>query len=125
MWPANVADRTSSVHVSAAGPGDLFVFRRSAVSTSKVTGHIGILLEAPRPLADDPRVYVARIVDSTRTPHGDDTRVDDPDGGFGYGTMVFVTDATGETIAYGWQGLRSHRHHHYLPTRVLYARLHG
>jgi hypothetical protein len=107
-------------HVSEARPGDLFVFLRSALSTSPVSGHIGFLIERPRPVPGQPLLYEARIVDSTSAPHLDDTRDGYTTTGFGFGTMLFVTDDSGETIAYGWHGTRSGG---YMPTRILFGRV--
>lgn len=109
-------------HVSHARPGDLFAWLRSPASTSKVTGHVGFFVETPRPLDAYPNVYVARIVDATSLPHGDDTRDYDGEGGFGFGTMLFATDAKGETIGYGWHGYRS-LEWGFMPARVIYGRV--
>lgn len=46
----------------------------------------------------------------------------DGDGGFGFGTLLFVTDETGETIAYGWHGERS-LEWGFMPARVIYGRV--
>lgn len=107
-------------HVSEARPGDLFAFPRSPLSTSPITGHVGFFVEAPWPVPGVERAWAARIVDSTRTPHQDDTRSADGVGGFGFGTMMFVNDESGKTIAYGWYGTRSRG---YMPTHVVYGRV--
>ncbi len=109
-------------HVSDARPGDVFAWLRSPASRSHVTGHVGFFADTPTPLEDYPHIYVARIVDSTRLPHGDDTRSRDGVGGFGFGTMLFLTDDTGETVAYGWHGLRS-LEWGFMPARVIYGRV--
>jgi hypothetical protein len=110
-------------HVSDARPGDVFSWLRSPASKSPVTGHVGFFVEQPQPLPDYPEIYAARIVDSTRLPHGEDTRARDGEGGFGFGTMLFLTDAdTGETIAYGWHGVRS-LEWGFMPARVIYGRV--
>ena len=109
-------------HVSQARPGDLFAWLRSPASKSKITGHVGFFVEQPVPLTDHPHIYIARIADATGLPHGDDTRPRDGDGGFGFGTMLFVTDDTGETIAYGWHGLNSLKWG-FMPARVIYGRV--
>ncbi|MCG8421481.1 MAG: hypothetical protein MJE77_26480 [Proteobacteria bacterium] len=107
-------------HVSDARAGDLFAFPRSPLSTSRVTGHVGFFIEKPWPVPGVERAWAARIVDSTKTPHQDDTRSADGDGGFGFGTMMFVNDESGKTIAYGWYGTDSRG---YMPTHVAYARV--
>jgi hypothetical protein len=106
-------------HVSEARPGDLFAFPRSPVSTSPVTGHVGFLVEAPHPVPGVQGMYEARVVDSTSYPHQDDSRGDSVTG-FGFGTMVFLTDDRGEAIAYGWYGVQSRG---FLPTRIIFGRI--
>jgi hypothetical protein len=93
--------------VSEARPGDVFSWLRSPVSKSKISGHVGFLVSKPVPLPSDPNMYVARVVDATSNPHGDDTRARDSGGGFGFGTLLFATDDEGKTIAYGWHGVKS------------------
>jgi len=107
-------------HVSDARAGDLFAFPRSPVSTSPITGHVGVFIERPWPVDGLEDAWAARILDATRLPHQDDTRSRDGDGGFGFGTMMFVNDETGKTIAYGWFGTQSSG---YMPTHVAYGRV--
>jgi hypothetical protein len=109
-------------NVAEVRAGDVFAWLRSPASVSKVTGHVGFFVEQPVPLEQHPHIYMARIVDSTRLPHGGDTRTDDGIGGFGFGTMLFVTNADGETIAYGWHGLDSLAWG-FMPARVIYGRV--
>lgn len=93
--------------VAHARPGDVFAFRRAAISSSRITGHVGILVSRPVEVAGWPGVWVAQIADSTRILHGDDTRAEDGDGGFGMGTMAFATDQVGRVYGYGWHGADS------------------
>jgi hypothetical protein len=93
--------------VSEARPGDVFSWLRSPASKSKISGHVGFLVSQPTPLPNAPHLYVARIVDATSLPHGQDTRERDTEGGFGFGTLLFATDENGKTIAYGWHGVKS------------------
>jgi hypothetical protein len=107
-------------HVSQARPGDLFAWLRSPLSARKITGHVGFLMETPRPMVGSDRVYLARVADATSLPHQDDTRDVDSEGGFGFGTLAFVTDETGETIGYGWFGSDSPG---MIVTRVVFGRV--
>jgi hypothetical protein len=109
-------------HVSEARPGDLFAFLRSPISTSKITGHVGVIVGYPVAIPDWPGAWAVRIADSTRGGHGDDPRNYDHDGGFGTGTMVFVTDTDGVVQHYGWIGLDSPW---LMPTTVLFGRVTG
>ncbi|MEZ4400767.1 MAG: hypothetical protein R3B06_12150 [Kofleriaceae bacterium] len=107
-------------HVREARPGDLFAFLRSPLSTSKITGHVGVIVGWPVELPGWPGAYAVRIADSTRGGHGDDPRAADVDGGFGIGTMLFVTDAAGVVTSYGWIGLDSPW---LVPTTVVFGRV--
>ncbi|MCL4228985.1 MAG: CHAP domain-containing protein [Myxococcales bacterium] len=106
-------------HVSQARPGDAFAWLRSPLSTSAVTGHVGFVVGPPREVPDWPGAWAVRIVDATGLPHQDDTRPADGGGGFGFGTMLFVTDDTGEVTAYGWFGTASSG---LMPARVIFGR---
>jgi len=107
-------------HVSEAKPGDVFAFLRSPLSRSKITGHVGFLVEEPWPVEGMEGAWAARIVDATGLPHEDDTRDYQGEGGFGFGTFLFVTDDSGKAIAYGWFGTRSTG---YLPTEIVFGRV--
>ena len=107
-------------HVRDARPGDVFAFRKSPVSPSKITGHVGVIVGVPAPVPGWPGAYAVRVVDSTRGGHQDDERANDVDGGFGFGTMVFVTDEHGVVTSYGWLGTRSPW---LMPTTVVFGRV--
>ncbi len=107
-------------HISHARPGDVFAFPRSSVSRSKTTGHVGFFVEKPWPVPGLKGAWAARILDATRIPHEDDTRARNPEGGFGFGTFMFLLDKDGKTYGYGWHGTRSRG---YLPTHVVYGRV--
>lgn len=109
-------------HVREARPGDVFAFLRSPLSVSKITGHVGVIVGEPVEVPYWPGAYAVRILDATRLPHQDDTRTDDGIGGFGFGTMMFVTDEDGEVQAYGWFGTESGG---LMPTHVVFGRLAG
>ena len=100
-------------------PGDIFAWKRPKEWGKGVTGHVGFVASRPAPLDDVDNAYVVRIVDSTRYPHGDDTRVPDQTG-FGLGTVLFVTDETGKPTAYGWYGAYSRG---VVPTAVAFGRV--
>jgi hypothetical protein len=67
-----------------------------------------------------PQAWAVRVLDATRLPHQDDTRAMGGEGGFGYGTMLFVTDDVGEVLSYGWFGTQSSG---LMPTHVVFGRL--
>ena len=107
-------------HISEARPGDVFSWLRSPISTSKVSGHVGFVIGRPKAHESYPNVYVMRVLDATSLPHQDDTRDPEGEGGFGFGTMLFVTDEAGEVQAYGWFGTDSGG---LMPAHVIFGRL--
>jgi len=113
-------------HISMARPGDLFAWLRSPLSRSRVTGHVGFFVDRPTPVtlrhSLSGRLFLARIVDATSLPHQDDTRRTDGPGGFGFGTLLFVTDRSGRAIAYGWYGTESLKWG-VLPAKTIFGRV--
>lgn len=101
-------------------PGDVFAWRRPRGLPSKNTGHVGFVLDRPRPVDGMPGAWAVQIVDSTSSSHQDDTRRDDLDGGFGIGTLVFLTDESGRATSYGWAGTRSEW---YIVTPIVFGRV--
>ena len=102
-------------------PGDVFAWRRPRGMPSKNTGHVGFVVARPLPVDGMPGAWAVRIADSTRGVHQDDARHDDPDGGCGIGTLVFLTDAEGRATSYGWAGTQSEW---YVVTPVVFGRVH-
>lgn len=90
-----------------AMPGDLFAWRRPRGFPSHNTGHVGFVLDRPIAVPGIPGGYAVRVADSSSYVHQDDSREGDTDGGFGIGTIVFLTDATGQGTHYGWYGTLS------------------
>ncbi|GAB4215937.1 MAG: hypothetical protein OHK0013_41920 [Sandaracinaceae bacterium] len=90
-----------------ARPGDLFAWRRPRGFPSRNTGHVGFVVDRPLPVQGMPGAYAVRVADATSFGHQDDTRADDEDGGFGFGTLVFLTDEAGRGTSYGWLGTQS------------------
>lgn len=107
--------------VEDARPGDVFAWRRPRGFPSRNTGHVGFVVEAPIPVPAIPGAWAVRIADSTSWGHEDDTRPSDGVGGFGMGTLVFLTDAAGRGTHYGWAGTRSEG---YVVTPIVFGRVH-
>jgi hypothetical protein len=101
-------------------PGDVFAWRRPRGMPSKNTGHVGFVVDRPRPVPGLRGGWAVRIIDSTSFSHQDDTRHDDLDGGFGTGTVTFLADADGRVTHYGWHGTRSDW---YVITPVVFGRV--
>ena len=100
-------------HIRDVRPGDVFAWRRppDLLPPSANTGHVGFVIGAPQRVTTGRfaalEAYTVRVVDATSLPHGDDTRDPEGEGGFGFGTLLFVTDELGQAFAYGWFGTRS------------------
>jgi len=94
-------------HIEDVRPGDVFAWRRPRDWPRRSTGHVGFVLEAPRPVDAWPHAYVARIADSTSVPHQHDSRPYPGPGGFGTGVILWLTDGHGQATAYGWFGTAS------------------
>lgn len=104
-----------------ARPGDVFAWRRPRGFPSRNTGHVGFVLNRPRPVPGLPGGVAVRIADATSFGHQDDTRRDDSDGGYGEGTVVFLVDPAGRGTHYGWAGTLSGG---YVRTPILIGRVH-
>jgi hypothetical protein len=101
-------------------PGDVFAWRRPRGLPSKNTGHVGIVVDRPLAVPGLPGGWAVRIADSTSSFHQNDSRSDDPDGGFGIGTLTFLVDDEGEGTSYGWAGTRSDV---YIVTPIVFGRV--
>ena len=101
-------------------PGDVFAWRRPDGFPSRNTGHVGFVLGAPRAVPGAPGMFAVRVADATASLHQDDTRPWPGDGGFGIGTLAFLTDAEGRGTHYGWAGTRSQA---YVVTPILFGRV--
>lgn len=106
--------------ISEVRPGDVFAWRRPRGFPSRNTGHVGFVVEAPIPISGFPGAYAVRIADATSYGHQEDTRRDDGVGGFGMGTLVFLTDSEGRGTHYGWHGTRSAG---YVTTPIVFGRV--
>jgi hypothetical protein len=80
-------------------PGWLGVVRVADMK-GEDTGHV-VMLDAP-PVAERSGQWRLRIIDSTKSPHGDDTRAEGQSG-VGGGTIFLTVDAQGRPIGYRWK----------------------
>lgn len=106
--------------VSDLQPGDVFSWRRPRGFPSRNTGHVGFVVDRPLVVPGMLGAYAVRIADATSNGHQDDSRAQDPDGGFGVGTVVFLTDEVGRGTHYGWYGTHSDA---YVTTPILLGRV--
>lgn len=100
--------------------GDVFAWRRPPGFPSRNTGHVGFALEAPRRVHGLPNGWALRVADATGSVHENDTRPWPGEGGFGIGTLVFLTDDRGRGTHYGWLGTRSPG---YVVTPIVFGRV--
>jgi hypothetical protein len=93
------------LRVQDAAPGDVIAWLKPAVIQSANTGHVAFIVLPPEPVPRYDNAFLVRVADSTSLLHDRDTRAGRS--GFGFGTILLVTDPeTGSPRAYGWVGLR-------------------
>jgi len=93
--------------IGEARPGDVFAWVRPSDWPRRNTGHVGFVLAPPVAVPWLEGAWAVRIADATSAAHQDDTRESDPDGGYGEGTLMFLTDPSGRATAYAWYGTYS------------------
>jgi hypothetical protein len=83
-------------------PGDLVSWLKPQDSDTHNTGHVMVVLAAPRKSPRDGE-WLVHIADATTSPHAEDSR---PAGtnGLGTGTIGLVTDDAGHPTSYYWRG---------------------
>ena len=72
-------------------------------STTGDTGHVMVVLDAPRPNATRNGEWLVQVADSTLSPHALDSR-HQGETGLGTGTIGLVVDANGGPVAFYWKG---------------------
>jgi hypothetical protein len=108
-------------HIEDVRPGDVFAWVRPPDwPKGGNTGHIGFALGVPEPVEGIEGAYTLRIADATSLPHQNDTRDREGEGGFGHGTLMFMTNEQGKAWAYGWFGTRSRG---VIETDIVFGRL--
>ena len=101
--------------------GDIFAWEHPKDFPSRNTGHVGFVLSDAEPLPGIENAYLLRILDASSYTHEDDTREEEGPGGFGAGTLLFVTDDDGAVVGYGWRG----RHSYLREVPVYFGRVTG
>lgn len=107
-------------HIADARPGDVFAWRRPDGFPSRNSGHVGFVMSVPTRVPGLRHAWAVRVADATRSFHQDDTRPWPGEGGFGMGTIVFLTDGHGHGTHYGWHGTRSGG---YVVTPIFFGRV--
>ena len=104
-------------HLSDARPGDILAWKNPAHKTGEHTntGHVMVIDESPveEPstvaASDGSKIFRVRVIDSTASPHADDTRAEGQSG-VGRGTLWLIVDAAGKPIGYRWKSPRGTLH---------------
>jgi hypothetical protein len=104
--------------IADARPGDVIAWLRPQGWSSPNTGHVAFVLERPLQIPGHPGTWAVRIADATSFGHQNDTR-GDGQGGYGEGTLLVLTNNSGEAIAYGWYGTESDA---VLVTQIVFGR---
>ena len=83
-------------------PGDVVAWLTPPGVQKSDSGHVMIVAAIPHATVRDDREFAVRVVDSTASPHADDTR---PRGstGLGSGVIGLIVDAQGRPVAYRWR----------------------
>ncbi len=84
-------------------PGDIIVWLKPDESDAKSTGHIMIVAGTPGPNPERDGEILVRVIDSTTSPHADDTRKPGQTG-LGKGTIGIMTGPSGHPSGYYWRG---------------------
>ena len=90
-----------------AKPGDVLDWRLEKQIEGHDTGHVMIIDESP--VEDSPTLFKVAIIDSTKSPHLNDTRKDGATG-VGRGTIWIVTNEAGHPIGYHWKSKTGKMH---------------
>ncbi|TKV58486.1 hypothetical protein FDO65_13100 [Nakamurella flava] len=86
-------------------PGDIVAWLVSPDTQSRDTGHVMIAATVPEPDPTISGAYRLQIIDSTTSPHADDSRTNGATG-LGTGSIGLAVDAQGQPTGFYWQGGR-------------------
>jgi hypothetical protein len=94
--------------VADAVPGDVIAWVKPKNLRSKNTGHVAFIVEVPQRVPGVPYAYLVRIADASSYQHQDDSRRGTGRTGFGFGTILIMSDPQSDApSAYGWVGWHS------------------
>jgi len=89
-------------------PGDIVSWLRPPDNDSHNTGHVMLVRDTPRLNPREADEVLIPVMDSTRSPHAQDSRSKDHTG-LGTGTIGVIIDAQGLPVSYRWRGGQSKR----------------
>lgn len=106
---ANAPGWTRVAKVEELKAGDVIAWKKPADVTTKNTGHVLLVRDAPTKEDDEWRVP---IFDSTHVRHGkNDSRTATNSDGLGTGTIILCVDPAGAPIAYRWAPVKADKTH--------------
>jgi len=83
-------------------PGDVIAWLVTPNSDSDATGHVMIVRSYPTIDPDRPNETLVTVIDSTESPHANDSRTDGQTG-LGTGTISLVLNSTGAAVGFRWR----------------------
>lgn len=104
-------------HVQDLHPGDLVVWLIPPGNSSDNTGHV--MMVASAPTQGRPGEWLVPVLDSTTSPHANDSRGTSHTG-LGSGTIGLQVDSSGNPVAYYWRGGLSYNA---ISTQIVLGRL--
>lgn len=87
-------------------PGDIIAWLRPPNTTRTDTGHVMVVRELPYQNKNRPSEWLIRVIDSTQSPHAEDTRLK-PTNGLGSGIIGLVVDREVHPTGFYWRGNES------------------
>jgi hypothetical protein len=93
-------------HARNLKPGDIVAWLKAADSDSHNTGHVLLVREHAYPNPERPDEILVPILDSTMSPHADDSRAKGQNG-LGRGLIGILVDSAGRPHSYRWKGGQS------------------
>ena len=87
-------------------PGDIVAWLKAPESDSHNTGHVMLVRAHAYPNPERADEILVPIIDSTMSPHGEDSRAKG-ETGLGSGLIGILVDREGRPLAYRWKGGRS------------------
>lgn len=100
--------------------GDIVVWLRPSESDSKNTGHVMVVKAQPSVNPNQTDEFLVPVVDSTSSPHAQDSRRKGQTG-LGSGVIGVIVDSKGEPMAFHWRGGESKREE---KTSIAFGRMH-
>ncbi len=83
--------------ITDALPGDVLAWRKIKLEAGSTTGHVCTIADQPEPFGEG--MVRVRLIDSTRSPHENDSR-GEGENGMGSGYKTFLVDDDGQCVGY-------------------------